>query len=220
MDFGLGLSGAGLHVTDRQRVLLRVLFVCLSLFLSACGDKGPVLAPLAQGEVVLAFGDSLTHGTGADRNHSYPRALAAMTGLDVVNAGVPGEISRDGVRRLPGLLDEYAPRLLLLCHGGNDILRKLPEQQTEANLRAMIELARTRGIEVVLIGVPKPGLFMNSADYYARLAADFAVPYEGDALPGILGDRTLKSDTVHPNAAGYRLLAQSLEALLRRSGAI
>jgi acyl-CoA thioesterase I len=138
----------------------------------------------------------------------------------VVNAGIPGEVSASGRERLPLLLDEVAPQLLILCHGGNDLLRKQDSQATVANLRAMIEEAQGRGIPVVLIGVPKPGLLLSSAEFYAPLAEAYGLPFDGDSLAEIIGDRDLKSDTVHPNGAGYRRLAEAIHRLLQEAGAL
>lgn len=170
--------------------------------------------------MVLAFGDSLTYGTGAARGKSYPDLLSEITHLQVINAGRPGEISRDGAARLPELLDLHTPALLLLCHGGNDILRKLNGSETKANLKRMVETARGRGVQVVLIGVPKPGLLLGDADIYPQVAAEYHLPYDGEILADILSERELKSDSIHPNADGYRLLAEAIQRLLQRSGAI
>ena len=139
----------------------------------------------------------------------------------MVNEGRPGELSAEGLARLPAVLDEVQPQLLILCHGGNDMLRRKSPQQTQANLRAMVLEAHKRGIAVVLIGVPEPALFLlESAPYYEQLAEEMALPYEGEALPRIESDRTLKSDQIHPNAQGYRQLAEAIAALLTRAGAI
>ena len=121
---------------------------------------------------MLAFGDSLTFGTGASPAESYPAQLQSLIGRKVVNAGVPGEISADGLSRLPEVLEEVQPRLLLLCHGGNDFLRKQSETAAAANVRAMIRLARDKGIGVVLIATPKPGLTISSPDFYADIAKE------------------------------------------------
>jgi len=191
----------------------------LLLTLTAC-TAPPTLPRLPAEAVVLAFGDSLTYGTGADGGQSYPAVLAALAGRRVINAGVPGEVSAEGLTRLPALLDEHRPRLLILCHGGNDLLRKHNEQELTRNLRAMVEAARSRGIAVVLVGVPAPGLLLNVPDLYEKLAEEHRLPYEAEALRTILGDRALKSDPIHPNAEGYRQLAQRLHTLLREAGAL
>jgi acyl-CoA thioesterase-1 len=138
----------------------------------------------------------------------------------VVGAGLPGEVSAHALERLPGALDEYSPRLLLLCIGGNDFLQRLGKQQAAANVRAMVRLARTRHVEVVLIGTPEPGFTLTPPDFYAEIANEFALPYQGDAIGEVLRHADLKSDPVHPNARGYHLIAERLAALLKKSGAL
>jgi lysophospholipase L1-like esterase len=189
------------------------------LLASGCGQKAK-LAALPADAIVLAFGDSLTFGTGASEAESYPAQLAQLTGRRVVREGVPGEVSAVGLKRLPGALDEHQPRLLLLCHAGNDFLRRLPASEAAANVRSMIQLAQSRGIEVVLIGTPEPGLTLTPAAFYAEIAKELRIPYEGDVLTKILRDSSLKADQVHPNAAGYRLMAQRVYELLKKSGAV
>lgn len=190
-----------------------------AVLLAGCG-KGPQVSPLGNNDVVLAFGDSLTFGIGASPAESYPAQLQTLIGRTVVNAGVPGEISGDGLQRLPEVLDEVQPKLLILCHGGNDFLRKQSEAAAAANVRAMIKLAKDKGIGVVLIATPKPGLSVSPPEFYAGIAKEFAIPFDDAALKSILRDNELKSDLVHPNAKGYAQVAQALAKLLKKSGAI
>ena len=195
------------------------LLAALALLASGCGQQSK-LPPLAPDAVLLAFGDSLTFGTGANEDESYPSQLARLTGRRVAREGVPGEVSATGLARLPAALDEHRPRLLLLCHGGNDFLRRLPRAQAAENLRAMIRLAKARGIDVLLIGTPEPGFTVSPPDFYAEIAKEFRIPYEGDVLGKILRDGSLKADQVHPNAQGYRLMAERVYALLKKAGAV
>jgi lysophospholipase L1-like esterase len=175
---------------------------------------------LATEATILAFGDSLTAGTGASEAESYPAVLAYLTGRKVVNAGVPGEVSAEGVRRLPEMLERERPALLILCHGGNDLLARQNHQQIADNLRAMLRIAGVRGIPVVLVAVPSPDLTLRPPALYEELAKEFRIPVERTALPHILAKSSLKSDPIHPNAAGYRQLAESLSDLLKKSGAL
>ena len=187
--------------------------------LAACGGQ-PRMPRLAPDAVVLAFGDSITFGTGAAPQESYPVRLQALIGRSVIAAGVPGETSAEGLARLPAVLDEIRPQLVILCHGGNDFLRKLDEGAASNNLRAMAKLARARGAQVVLVGVPKPGLLPSTAGFYSNIARELGLPHEESALRKILTDNALKSDLVHPNAAGYLRLAESIAALLKKAGAV
>jgi acyl-CoA thioesterase I len=191
----------------------------LLLQLAACSNTPP-LPPLAADAVILAFGDSLTYGTGAAESESYPSVLEKLSGRRIVNAGVPGEISETGLQRLPEVLDREKPALLLLCHGGNDLLRKLDQAATANNLREMVRTAKAKGISVVLLSVPAPDLSLSPPQYYADIAKEFSLPIENKALSQILGKGSLKSDYIHPNAAGYRKLAEAVFALLKKSGAL
>jgi len=200
--------------------LMRRAALAALVLLTACGGGQPKLARLAPDAVVLAFGDSLTFGVGANPSESYPARLEALIGRKVISSGVPGETSAGGLARLPAALEEARPQLVILCEGGNDFLQKLDEAQAASNLSAMIRLAKARGAQVVLIAVPKPGLLPSPADFYAAAAKEFAVPHEETALRKILTDNALKSDLVHPNAAGYARLAEAIAALLRKTGAV
>lgn len=203
----------------QRRRLLGLLGLLLPLWVSGC-NNGPKLQPLPSDAVLLAFGDSLTFGTGTSADNSYPAQLQQLSGRRVIRSGVPGELSAAGVARLPGELDQHQPALLLLCHGGNDLLRKQSREQLISNLRTMIATARSRDIPVVLIGVPRPGLLLNTDPLYSELAAELQLPLEADGLATILADPSLKNDAVHPNATGYRQLAERLLLLLQESGAL
>ncbi len=191
----------------------------LLVLMTACSQPLPRLAQLPNDAIVLAFGDSITQGNGAGPEESYPAVLASLTGLTVINAGQPGEVTGGGRERLPALLDQHQPALLLLCHGGNDLLRKIDPVVTRGNLYAMIDMAHTRGIPVMLVGVPQPGLFMlESAELYREVATRHGLLYDGDILPDVYSDNGLKADQIHPNAAGYRKIAAALYRSMQDSG--
>lgn len=201
----------------KPRLLLIVMMV---LSLAACGNKVPKVAKLASTDVVLAFGDSLTYGTGAKAEDSYPVVLGQLIGRTVVRSGVPGEQTAGGLARLPEVLDEHKPRLVILCLGGNDMLRKGTPETIEANLRKILAEIKSRGLDAMLIGVPTPTLITRPPDFYFRLAKEFAIPYEGDIITSVLYKSDLKSDPIHPNATGYRKVAEAVARLMRDAGAI
>lgn len=200
-------------------VMARILIIAALLVLMGCGQETP-LNPLPKQAVILAFGDSLTHGTGAGRGEGYPEVLTALSGHKVVNAGVPGEETDAGLGRLPRVLEEVQPALVIIGHGGNDMLRRRDLVQTEEHLRRMVALAHAQGAQVVLLGVPKPGIFLGTHPMYRRLADSLKLPLEADALAEILAEPGLKSDAIHPNADGYNRLAEALYRLLLDSGAL
>ena len=209
---------------SRRAVLVAVwraaaAITCL-LLLAGCGSKAPSVPKLAPDDVILAFGDSLTFGTGAAANESYPAVLAHLTGRNVIREGVPGEVTSQGVLRLPGTLDAHKPKLLLLCLGGNDMLRRVDDATIASNLREMIRAAKSRGVAVVLLGVPKPALFGGPAKFYGELAKEFDIAYEGAVLNTVLKEPAMKSDPIHPNAQGYRAVAQAVALLLQEMGAL
>ena len=200
---------------------LKLFGVLLVLFVVAgCGSSTEPLPLLSSDATILAFGDSLTFGTGAKSQQSYPAILENLTGRTVINAGVPGEVSSDGVRRLPREVEDAEPDLVILCHGGNDFLRKLDKQETKQNLREMLEYLREKDIPVVMLGVPDFGLFLTTADIYVELADEMGVALEADILPDLLGDNRFKSDHVHPNAAGYQQMAENIRVFLQKNGAL
>jgi lysophospholipase L1-like esterase len=203
-----------------MRQTQRFLFACFALLLLAACERTPTLPKLSSHDVIVAFGDSLTHGTGASIDSAYPAVLATLTGHTVINAGVPGDTTASALLRLPDVLAEHKPRLVLLCLGGNDMLHKQPAAQTENNLRLLVQTIRASGAEVVLIGVPEPKLFGGAPDFYAKLAEEMKLPLEQDIFDDVLKDNRLKSDPIHANATGYRVVAERLNEFLRKSGAL
>jgi acyl-CoA thioesterase-1 len=203
----------------RFTALLISLFIVL-IFIFRTDAPTVETRKLGVHDLVLAFGDSLTYGYGA-ADQSYPKQLQLLIHREVVNAGVSGEVSSVGLRRLPKMLQMYRPSLVILCHGGNDILRRSSQENLRANLVAMIKLARESGAQVLLVGVPGFGLLgASTVPLYEEVAAEQNVLYEGDVLEKIENDASLKSDQIHPNAAGYGLMAEAFKKLLKEHGVI
>lgn len=208
-------------VKDIKR-LLPALVVLLIFSVLACHKDLPKIPHLNEDAVILAYGDSLTFGLGAEGfGDAYPAVLQRLINRKVINAGVSGEVTAKGLQRLPGLLDEYKPSLLILCHGGNDLMRKLGEEEAASNIRAMIRIARERGIDVVLLGVPRLSITsMSAAGFYKDIAEEFNILYDNHILFDIVSNASLKSDYIHPNVKGYRMMAEAVAELLLRGGAI
>jgi lysophospholipase L1-like esterase len=206
-----------------KRILIEIIrtTTLMALFsaLISCSDS-QTIPRLTQDAIILSFGDSLTRGKGASEAQSYPAILQQLSGRQVVNAGINGELSEQGLRRLPELLDRHQPELLILCHGGNDILRQRDMQQLAHNLKEMIRHARDRNIPVIMLGVPRFGLFLSTADVYRDVATSTGVIFVEDTITEVLGDSSLKSDTVHPNGDGYHIIAESIYSVLQDSGAL
>ena len=197
----------------------------VAIALAACDKRRlPAGQLLPAGATVLALGDSITHGTGAAAEAAYPAQLAQLTGWHVVNGGVPGDTSAQALARLPALLAEHRPVLVIASIGGNDFLRRMPEAETEAHLRRIVALAREAGSQVLLVAVPRPtlaaavGAGLSDHPVYRRLADELALPLHAGGWASVLGDDALKSDQIHANAAGYRTFAEGLATTLRSAG--
>ena len=188
-------------------IVLSVFF--FGLLVAGC-DSGPGIARINHDSVILAFGDSLTRGTGAAQEQSYPAVLGRMLGTTIINLGIPGEVTSAGLKRLPVVLDEYHPTLVLLCHGGNDFLHRYNQDETIRNLKSMVSLIKQRGADVILVGVPKLGFGLDVPEFYAMIAEENQIPFEGEILLDLLGDNDMKSDPIHPNATGYQLMAEAV----------
>lgn len=160
---------------------------------------------------MLALGDSLTYGTGASSATSWPAVLAQRTGWQVENAGVPGETAAQVCARLPDLLAEGRPALVLVVAGGNDFLRRMPESGVREALAACIAQAHAAAVPLVLIPVPRFGLAgVANAPLYAEVAKSRQVPLIDAGIADTLRAPALRADAVHPNAAGYRAMAESI----------
>ena len=192
--------------------------------IAGCGRKQAARAQLVPaGSTVLALGDSLTYGTGASPETAYPTVLAELSGWNVVNAGVSGNTSAQALERLPGLLAEHQPKLVIVSIGGNDFLRQLPEADTRANIIAICRQALGSGAQVLLVAVPKVSMVaalgqMSDHPLYADIAAELNVPLQREGWSKVLGDSKLRSDAVHANAQGYVQFAHSLHSTAVAAG--
>lgn len=170
------------------------------------------LPPTAQGPWV-AFGDSLTAGTGVPPESAYPAQLGRRLGVDIVNLGASGDTTADGRARLPEAL-QLNPRVVLLCLGGNDSLQREPLDQTFANLAALVDAFQQTGTFVVLLGVRSASVLDKHRRRFARLAREKRVLLVPDILDGVLGTPALMADPLHPNEAGYARIAERIATAL------
>ena len=198
---------------------LAIVAVATAVAVAGCGGSDNAASALPPASSVVALGDSLTYGTGASVETSYPSVLAQLSGWNVVNAGVPGETAAEGCARLPALVDAHRPRLVLVLLGGNDFLRRLPEDGIRDALGRCIATARARDTPIVLIPVPRYGFGgLANAEVYTTVAREHEVPLvEGD-LAGLFGRVDMRADRVHLNEKGYRTMATTISDGLRKRG--
>lgn len=202
-------------ISKRKLLILSVLALSLLAYWLWPGGhwRFQNLPPAVTGPWV-AFGDSLTLGYGAG-NGGYPAQLSQRLGIPIQNLGEAGDTSADGLKRI-ATVEALAPRVALLCFGGNDVLQNVPRDQMFANISAMIDRLHARGSFVVLIGIRGPSLVGDAnAKGFKSLAEEKEVMHVPNILDGILGTPSLMSDYVHPNDAGYEKIAERLEKELR-----
>jgi acyl-CoA hydrolase len=204
------------------------LLFCIVFAVTAC-DRDYKHTPLPTTSNVVILGDSLTYGTGASSGEDYASILASNTGWNVINAGVPGNTSYDGLARLPQILEAHESGgqkidLLIVELGGNDFLKHVPESETVNNLKSILSQAKAKRINTALIAIPKfspvGAAFGALSDHplYEELAEETDTPLIQDLFSDVLAKNSLKADPIHPNAEGYRLVASQLQSALMDLG--
>ena len=169
----------------------------------------------SRGSAIIAFGDSLTAGYGAGAGEDFPSRLSSRIGVPILNAGVSGDTTESAAARLDAVLAQD-PRIVIVGLGGNDFLRRVPIATTESNLRSIVRRIQEAGAMVVLLGFKFPTMQANYEDMYERVAKEEGCYLIAGTLAGILTDRTLKSDEIHPNARGYDLMAERMAGPVRK----
>ena len=197
--------------------LISSLLGCLCLL--SCSQP-PQLSPLDSNETILALGDSLTVGVGTKPEFSYPTMLQSDLSQTIINGGVSGDKTADGLKRLDQLLQQHNPSLVIVCLGGNDFLRKVPKQKIKRNLRTIIDKIKSHQAEVMLVAVPDISLFVSDSDIYQQIAEESKVPLMTDVLSDLLSDDDYKSDPIHLNRQGYALFAEEVRKFLQEQGAL
>jgi len=188
-------------------VKIRPLFALSFLLLASCG--GPEVPNLdSPGRTIVCLGDSITFGVGAEPGQPYPALLSEKLGIELINAGVSGDTSEDGLARVDQVLAQD-PWMVIVELGGNDILRRVPPARTEAALRQILDRLLAAKVVPVLVEVEVPFAGRYS-DVFSRIDDDYEIPMVEDTLGDILLDPALKADPIHPNAEGQRKLAEAI----------
>jgi len=205
------------------RVLIAAAAIVVAVLTWALWPSRPIANLDSRGVNVIAFGDSLTAGYGAGESEDYPSVLGTLLGTPVVNAGVSGDTTESALARPDADVLARDPRIVIVGLGGNDFLRHMPIADTEANLRNTIRQIHAAKAMVVLLGFRFPTLGPSYEDMYERVADEEGCLLIPDLFDGILRDPALRSDAIHPNARGYRVMAERVAApcrkLLRKANA-
>jgi acyl-CoA thioesterase-1 len=177
----------------------------------------------SRGSNIIAFGDSLTAGYGAQPGEDYPSKLSKLIDKPVINAGVSGDTTDMALARLDADVLARDPRIVIVGLGGNDFLRSVEIAATERNLRSIVRKIHGSGAMVVLLGFRFPSLSLDYEKMYTGVAKDEGCLLIPRMLRGIITDPNLKSDEVHPNARGYEIMAERvagpLQKLIRKADA-
>lgn len=205
----------------------KLILICI-LFLAACGGDKPKFAAIPAGATVLILGDSLSYGTGANLGQNtgedYPTLLAKTTGWNIINEGVPGDTTAGGLARIPSLLEQHQPKLLVVELGGNDFLHHAPQTETIANLKAILAEAKANGVSTILVAIPEINALkaavgsLSDHPLYEKLAKETNTPLIADVFSDVLSDRTLKADQIHANAKGYAVVSEKFGEKLKELG--
>jgi acyl-CoA thioesterase-1 len=183
------------------------IFMCLlALSLMACA-KRQIKNINAKGLSIICFGDSITFGHGVNPGEDYPSDLAKITSLEVINAGIDSDTSADALQRIDSDVLDKDPRLVIIEFGGNDFIKNVPIQETIANIKAMADKIQAKGAMVAIFDISS-GMIMGA---YRAAFRDIAIEKQAifipDVLKGILTNPQLKSDFIHPNGIGYKIVA-------------
>lgn len=170
----------------------------------------------AVGDTVVAFGDSLVYGVGSTQGEDFVSVLESISGERIVNLGVSGNTTEDGLKRIDEVFKEN-PKVVMVLLGGNDFLRKVPIETTFANLDAIVTKLDEYGTEVIILGVQGGILTDGYKDRFAKLAKDHQSLYVPNVLSGLIGNNSYMSDSVHPNDAGYAKIATKILPVLKKA---
>jgi len=188
-----------------------VLLVAYQIFFSR-----PVIRnSTPSGENIICFGDSLTSGTGAAENMDYPAQLSRMISRPIINAGVPGDTTARAMARLEDDVLSRSPRMVLITLGGNDLKNRVSKELAYQNLKNIIVSIQSRGALVIVGGISIPFWGRGFGEMYQRVCRETQALLISNIYDGIIGDKGLMSDPIHPNAKGYALMAQAFYRAMR-----
>jgi lysophospholipase L1-like esterase len=188
-----------------------ILFLGQRLFFSA----PPLKNVQPAGENIICFGDSLTFGTGATKGMDYPAQLSGMISRPVINAGVPGDTTSRAKRRLARDVLNRSPRIVMITLGGNDLKNRVSKETTFQNLKYIIEAIQAEGALVIIGGIQVPIWGRGFGKGYETVCEETGAVLIPNIYEGILGNRDHMSDPIHPNDAGYTIMAKRFYEAIR-----
>jgi len=167
----------------------------------------------SDGRDVIAFGDSLVYGEGSESGGGFVKILMEDVHMPIINLGVNGNTTVDGLNRI-SVLSKYRPKVVILLLGGNDYLLRKSQKEIFDNLGKIIEEIQKTGAVVLLVGLRGQLLGSRHDAYFEELVDKYNVAYVPNILGGIMTNPDLMSDTLHPNDKGYRIMADKIKPVL------
>ncbi len=193
---------------------MKKFFIFLFLFcLCACSKQEITNYPPGEGPIV-AFGDSLTYGNGVSAQDAYPALLEKMWNREVINLGVSGNTSLQGLARKEEI-KKFRPSFVLIEFSANDFFRKIPREQTKSALEDIVDYVQDLGAVAVLIDTGGNSLMKPYRKIIKQIAKEKNTLYIEGIMDGIFSSRNLKSDNIHPNEEGYKKIAQKIDKALK-----
>jgi len=198
------------EMKDLKTIFILLIFSALViLFLyQRYHDHSAIRNPHPSGENIVCFGDSITYGTGAKQGMDYPSQLSGMISRPVINAGVPGDTTASALRRLEKDVLTHSPQIVLITLGGNDLKNGISKEAAFQNLKEIITSVQERGALVIVGGIDIPLWGKGFGDAYETLCDELGAVLIPNIFKGIMGNRKLMSDQIHPNASGYTIMAR------------
>lgn len=198
-----------------KKIIISGVVVILFLLFFFLFSKQEIKNYPSSGTDIIAFGDSLVQGVGAsDESKNFVSLLSKKIGKPIINLGVSGNTTADGLARLEAL-DKYKPKVVLLLLGGNDYLKKIPQETTFNNLEKIIEDLQSRGAVVVLLGV-RGGLLSDKFESsFEDLSKENETAYVSNVLAGLITNSQYMYDAIHPNDLGYQKIADRVYPVLK-----
>lgn len=197
----------------RNRLLFIALIALIGLLgfigLTGCAKK-EIKNIGSRGKNIICFGDSITLGYGAAPGEGFPAILNKMLGLPVINSGIDGDTTQEALRRLKSDVLESKPLLVIIEFGGNDFLRRIPFKQTIKNIEEMVKRIEASGAMVAIADISSSILMSDYGKEYKRLSREYHAIYIPGLLRGIITNPDLKSDFIHPNSQGYKMVAHRI----------
>ncbi len=198
-----------------SRNKLKYILIILSILFVGC-FKPEIKNLDARGANIICFGDSITFGYGANPGEDYPVALRKMVRFPVINAGVDGDTTFSALERLENDVLLKNPRLVIVEFCGNDFLKKIPKEDTVRNLKVIIERIQNKGAMVALVDISAGMFFSEYRAAFKKLAAEKKAIFVSGVLNRIITNPAMKSDFLHPNARGYKIVASRVHSAITR----